>query len=93
MQLAPTLDKVGPVCRVAQDCRYVLQGLQGEDKHDPDSVPANLYLDSRARLDELNIGYTDNTHPQVRYSSHAALSRPVLLLISVPAAGHLEALV
>ncbi len=39
LPFAFTLDKVGPVCRTAQDCAAVLGALLGRDARDPASVP------------------------------------------------------
>jgi aspartyl-tRNA(Asn)/glutamyl-tRNA(Gln) amidotransferase subunit A len=39
MALSWTLDKVGPLCRTADDCGLVLSALAGPDPHDPTCAP------------------------------------------------------
>jgi aspartyl-tRNA(Asn)/glutamyl-tRNA(Gln) amidotransferase subunit A len=38
MALCWTLDKIGPICRTAEDCETVLRVIQGRDVNDPSSV-------------------------------------------------------
>ena len=51
MALAWTLDKLGPMCRAADDCGLVLSAIAGHDPADPTSVeePAFHYAASAAR--------------------------------------------
>ena len=57
MALSWTLDKIGPMCRSAEDCSLVLAAIQGPDDQDlsVQSVPFNwdAALDVRA----LRVGY------------------------------------
>ena len=48
MPVSYTLDKVGPVCRSAEDCALVVSALSGADPRDPSSIPPPPGLD-RAR--------------------------------------------
>ncbi|HEY0077350.1 MAG TPA: amidase [Pyrinomonadaceae bacterium] len=41
MALCWTLDKLGPMCRTAEDCQLVMQAIAGEDPLDPTSQPAS----------------------------------------------------
>ncbi len=43
MALSWTLDKLGPMCRSADDCGIVLQTIAGHDPLDPTSVALRLY--------------------------------------------------
>jgi aspartyl-tRNA(Asn)/glutamyl-tRNA(Gln) amidotransferase subunit A len=45
MPLAYTLDKVGPICRSAEDCAVVASVLAGADARDPSSLPPPQGLD------------------------------------------------
>ena len=57
MALSWTMDKLGPLCRSAEDCALVLQAIHGEDGIDPTArtVPFNWHSDRD--LSELRIGY------------------------------------
>lgn len=43
MALAWTLDKIGPICRSAEDCGHVLQAIAGGDGGDPTSAGKSFY--------------------------------------------------
>jgi aspartyl-tRNA(Asn)/glutamyl-tRNA(Gln) amidotransferase subunit A len=43
MPLAWTMDKLGPLCRTAEDCGLVLQAMAGGDKLDPASAGKSFY--------------------------------------------------
>lgn len=45
MPVSYTLDKVGPVCRSAEDCALVVSVLSGADPRDPSSIPPPPGLD------------------------------------------------
>jgi Asp-tRNA(Asn)/Glu-tRNA(Gln) amidotransferase A subunit family amidase len=57
MALSWTMDKLGPLCRSAEDCALVLDAIQGPDGRDRSVIPAsfnwNVNLDPR----KLRIGY------------------------------------
>jgi aspartyl-tRNA(Asn)/glutamyl-tRNA(Gln) amidotransferase subunit A len=59
MPLAWTMDKLGPMCRTAEDCGLVLQTIAGGDKQDPGSAGKSFYYTPQyARaLKDLRIGY------------------------------------
>lgn len=59
MALSWTLDKIGPLCRSAEDCGLVLQTIAGGDTSDPGSAGKGFaYLPQYARKpQELTIGY------------------------------------
>lgn len=38
MMLSPSMDKVGPMCRSAQDCAIVFEAIHGRDQRDPSTV-------------------------------------------------------
>jgi aspartyl-tRNA(Asn)/glutamyl-tRNA(Gln) amidotransferase subunit A len=42
MAIAWTMDKLGPMCRTADDCGLVLATIAGHDPQDLDSLPANV---------------------------------------------------
>lgn len=60
MALSWTMDKIGPICRTAQDCAAVLSVIQGRDSHDPTTVDRPLRFRPDADLSKLKIGYLEN---------------------------------
>jgi aspartyl-tRNA(Asn)/glutamyl-tRNA(Gln) amidotransferase subunit A len=60
MPLAWTLDKIGPMCRSAEDCGLVLQAIAGGDGKDPSSAGKSFYYApqyARAAKD-VTVGFT-----------------------------------
>jgi aspartyl-tRNA(Asn)/glutamyl-tRNA(Gln) amidotransferase subunit A len=59
MALSWTLDKVGPICRSAEDCALVLHAIAGSDLEDPGSAGRSFsYTPQFARKpSDLTIGY------------------------------------
>lgn len=47
MALCWTLDKIGPICRSADDCALVIEAIAGPDERDPSSLSQPLRLGSR----------------------------------------------
>ena len=56
MALGWTLDKVGPICRAAEDTMRVLEVLHGADPDDPAAVTQPLGYDATTDLSTLRIG-------------------------------------
>ncbi|MBK5294554.1 MAG: amidase [Acidobacteriia bacterium] len=59
MALSWTMDKIGPMCRSAEDCGIVLQAIAGKDTEDPGTAGKSFYYAPRfARsFADLTIGY------------------------------------
>jgi aspartyl-tRNA(Asn)/glutamyl-tRNA(Gln) amidotransferase subunit A len=59
MALAWTLDKIGPMCRSAEDCGLVLDAISGGDSKDPGSAKKSFYYTPEYHRDfkTLRIGY------------------------------------
>jgi Asp-tRNA(Asn)/Glu-tRNA(Gln) amidotransferase A subunit family amidase len=56
MALSWSMDKVGPICRSAEDCAIVFDAIRGMDPNDPTLIEAGfLYRDKE--LSRLRIGY------------------------------------
>lgn len=51
MALSWTLDKLGPMCRSAADCGYVLNAIAGRDPLDPTSRDSGFHYPTAARRD------------------------------------------
>ncbi len=59
MALSWTMDKIGPICRSAEDCGLVLQAIAGADHNDPGSAGKSFYYAPAYGRDlkELKVGY------------------------------------
>jgi Asp-tRNA(Asn)/Glu-tRNA(Gln) amidotransferase A subunit family amidase len=57
MALSWTMDKLGPICRSAEDCALVLQAIHGADGLDPTARDVAFDWDSERPLSELRVGY------------------------------------
>ena len=59
MALSWTMDKIGPMCRSAEDCGLVLQTIAGSDSKDPGSAGKSFYYTPQyARpLSDLKVGF------------------------------------
>ncbi len=57
MTLSWTLDKVGPICRSAEDCALVIQAIHGPDGHDPTAIDAPFDWEPNSPVSGLKVGY------------------------------------
>jgi aspartyl-tRNA(Asn)/glutamyl-tRNA(Gln) amidotransferase subunit A len=59
MALSWTLDKIGPMCRSAEDCGLVLQQIAGADAEDPASAGKGFYYAPQFTRDfkEVRVGF------------------------------------
>lgn len=59
MALSWTMDKIGPMCRSAEDCGLVLHAIAGGDSKDPGSARKSFYYAPRfaKELKEIRVGY------------------------------------
>ncbi len=80
MSLSWTLDKIGPLCRSAEDCGLVLEAIAGADDDDPASARKGFrYLPQFVRdFKELRVGYapadfSDGVDPAARADYAKAL--------------------
>jgi Asp-tRNA(Asn)/Glu-tRNA(Gln) amidotransferase A subunit family amidase len=64
MAVSWTMDKVGPICRDAEDCAIVFSELQGHDPRDRSSVSKPFQYAPRQDLKGLKIGFIDGTEPK-----------------------------
>ena len=60
MALSWSMDKVGPLCRIAEDCAIVLRAVAGADARDAASVDAPLAFRNRRDLRGVRIGFLKN---------------------------------
>ena len=73
MALSWTMDKLGPICRSAEDCALILDAIHGPDGQDNSVIPADFHWDATLSPKKLRIGYvksafdtpvTDPTDPK-----------------------------
>ncbi len=60
MVLCWSLDKVGPICRSAEDCAIVFNYIKGTDGKDNGSVDRNFNYDGIVDFSKLKIAYAEN---------------------------------
>ncbi len=78
MALSWTLDKLGPMCRTADDCGLVLEAIAGQDPADPTSVEHRFHWNVAAQSGrKLRLavpkGCTEKVQPAVRDNFEASL--------------------
>ncbi|MGI8549007.1 MAG: amidase [Gemmatimonadaceae bacterium] len=57
MALSWTMDKLGPLCRNAEDCALVLDAIYGPDGEDPSAIAAEYHWDAGVSPRALRVGY------------------------------------
>ncbi|MEE8585505.1 MAG: amidase [Acidobacteriota bacterium] len=57
MALSWSMDKIGPLCRSAEDCALVLDAIQGPDGKDTSLLDVPFNWDASADLTSLRVGY------------------------------------
>ncbi len=57
MALSWSMDKIGPMCRSAEDCALVLDAIQGPDGKDTSLLDVPFNWDAKADLKSLKVGY------------------------------------
>jgi Asp-tRNA(Asn)/Glu-tRNA(Gln) amidotransferase A subunit family amidase len=57
MALSWTMDKIGPLCRAAEDCAVVLHAIQGQDDRDNTVLDVPFAWDAGGDVRKLRVGY------------------------------------
>ena len=57
MALSWSMDKLGPICRCAEDCGMVLQAIYGPDGQDPTVHDVPFSWDAMLEVKSLRVGY------------------------------------
>ncbi len=79
MALSWTMDKIGPMCRTAEDCGIVLQVIAGGDSKDPGSAGKSFYYTPQyaRKHTDLKIGFAPDdmgwADPPARPAFQAAM--------------------
>jgi aspartyl-tRNA(Asn)/glutamyl-tRNA(Gln) amidotransferase subunit A len=79
MALCWSFDRLGPMCRSAEDCGLVLEAIAGPDPRDPSSLPEPYrYRGRPARRDDFRIGVLagsfDGVQGEVRANFESAVA-------------------
>src|SRR5262249_48439355 len=82
MALSYSMDKIGPMCRTAEDCDLVLRAISGHDPEDAGSLPEPFarYDGARRAASPLRMGWLTNQWKEsdLQVSQAAAAARKVL---------------
>ncbi len=62
MALSWSMDKVGPICRSAEDCAIVFDAIRGEDPRDKSTINAAFSYSYKSNIDTLIIGYVGSIY-------------------------------
>ncbi|MBI1387188.1 MAG: amidase [bacterium] len=57
MALSWSMDKLGPICRTAEDCAIVFNAIIGPDDSDPSQIEAPFNYDADVDVKNLRFGY------------------------------------
>lgn len=57
MALSWSMDKIGPMCRSAEDCALVFDAIHGADGHDPTARTVPFAWDPYRPVKQLRVGY------------------------------------
>jgi len=85
MSLAWTLDKIGPMCRSAEDCGLVLDVIAGGDSEDPGSAHKGFHYVPRfdRKVSDFTIGYAPIDFERVAPETKAAFSEALAVVKSL----------
>lgn len=64
MALSWSMDKVGPICRTAEDCAIVFDAIHGPDGKDPSAVMAPFTYNSGFQPRTIKVGYLKSDFEQ-----------------------------
>jgi Asp-tRNA(Asn)/Glu-tRNA(Gln) amidotransferase A subunit family amidase len=60
MALSWSMDKVGPICRNAEDCALIFSIIKGKDNADPVTVDYPTGFNAKTDIKKMRIGYLSN---------------------------------
>src|SRR6266508_5213765 len=66
MALSWSMDKIGPICRSAEDCALVFDAIYGPDDHDRSVVDVPFKWNPSVRMADLRIGYLKRAFDEAR---------------------------
>ena len=62
MALSWSMDKIGPMCRSAEDCALVFDAIYGPDARDNSIIDVPFNFDATADIRKLRVGYLKNRY-------------------------------
>lgn len=89
MVLAPSMDKIGPICRTAEDCAIVLNTIKGIDPLDQSTANYNFNYDPAYAVTRYYVGYvkgdfdTMSQNKAIYDSTFAVLDRMGISLMPI----------
>jgi Asp-tRNA(Asn)/Glu-tRNA(Gln) amidotransferase A subunit family amidase len=83
MQLCWSLDKIGPICRTADDCGLALAAIHGADSRDAASVDRQYVWPSSRELSTMRVGYVARGGEDERRDDLRVLRELGVKLVSV----------
>lgn len=75
MGLSWTMDKIGPICRGAEDCALVLNAIYGPDGHDRTVTPAPFHWEPLTPVSKLRAGIVQKSFDQMQGDAKTVLSQ------------------
>lgn len=60
MALSWTMDKIGPICRTADDCAMVFDVIRGPDEKDPSTLDFAFNYNPKVNVKNLTVAYASN---------------------------------
>jgi Asp-tRNA(Asn)/Glu-tRNA(Gln) amidotransferase A subunit family amidase len=69
MALSYSLDKVGPICRSAEDAAIVFNAIRGADGIDQSAIDAPFNYDAHLNIKKLKVAYAKNYFDQIQDST------------------------
>ncbi len=69
MALSYSLDKVGPICRSAEDAAIVFNSIRGTDGIDQSAIDAPFNFDAHLNIKKLKVAYAKNYFDQIKDST------------------------
>jgi Asp-tRNA(Asn)/Glu-tRNA(Gln) amidotransferase A subunit family amidase len=85
MALSWSMDKLGPMCRSAEDCALVFESIHGSDPLDPTAVDEPFTWDAELDVRRLRVGYVQSAfdaEPEGEDDEELARAREVRALDS-----------
>ncbi len=64
MALSWSMDKIGPICRNADDCAIVFNAIRGVDKRDPGTIAHTFHYGVKDKKKNMRIGYLKSVFEQ-----------------------------
>jgi Asp-tRNA(Asn)/Glu-tRNA(Gln) amidotransferase A subunit family amidase len=83
MQLCWSLDKIGPICRSADDCGLVFAAIHGADPRDAASIDRQYVWPSSRELSTIRVGYIANGIEEAQRDDLRALRELGVKLVPV----------